>query len=525
MIQKPMFALTLARRLGLSFGAVLLLTACIAVLGAWGLARVNASLQSVFAESAVPLQRLAKVRDLAARDRILLTDAVLQRREDVAGQRVADYRRNRASAEKAWNDFMSTLVVDSTKTLAMAAARASQDLVEHGFDGVAADAEAGRFDLARQGLDQHVAHLHPVFAETMEKLVASQVDLAEQQFNAAQTLGERLNVALAGLAGAGLALAITAAFWVTQNVVRSLGAEPDALAAAAERIARGDLGADASAPARAGSVMASMQRMRESLVRVVDSVRSGVDNVACASAEIARGNQDLAGRTDAQANSLQRTASAMEQLTSTVGANADAANRAYGLSQGASAVATRGGKVVTEMVETMAQIRESSNKIADIIGFLDGISFQTNMLALNAAVEAARAGEAGRSFAVVAGEVRMLAKRSANAASEIRVLVNDSKRCVGAGSTLAASAGTTMCEIVKQVHQVSTLISEITTASHEQNRGISQVGEAMGQLDQTTQQNAALAQQSTSAAEGLMTQAALLSSAVSVFRLAAVEHA
>ena len=189
MLSKPMIHLTVARRLGLGFGVVLLLTACIALLGAWGLSRVNASLQSVFAESAVPLQRLAKVRDLAARDRILLTDAVLQVRADVASQRVVEYRRNRASAQKAWNDFVSALAVESTKQLAVAAAQASKSLVDEGFDPVAAALEAGRFDEARQRLDQHIAPLQPAFAEAMDQLVASQVDGAEEQFNAAQTLG------------------------------------------------------------------------------------------------------------------------------------------------------------------------------------------------------------------------------------------------------------------------------------------------------------------------------------------------
>lgn len=524
MILRPVIHLTVARRLGLGFGVVLLLTTCIALLGAWGLSRVNASLQSVFAESAVPLQRLAKVRDLAARDRILLTDAVLQMRADAASQRVAEYRRNRASAQKAWNDFASASVVVSGKQLAVAAAQASRSLIDEGFDPAAAALAAGRFDEARQRLDQHVARLQPAFAEAMDQLVASQVDGAEEQFNAAQTLGERLNAVLAALAGAGLLVAITAAFWVTRHLVRSLGAEPDALAAVAERIARGDLAGNNDPPARAGSVMASMQRMRESLVQVVDSVRSGVDNVANASAQIARGNQDLAGRTDAQASSLQRTASSMEQLTSTVGANADAAHRASQLALGASEVAARGGKVVAEVVDTMAQIRESSNKIADIVGFIDGIAVQTNLLALNAAVEAARAGEAGRSFAVVAGEVRTLAKRSATAARAIKDLVENSMRCVGAGSTLVGSAGETMGEIVNQVQQVSALISEITAASHEQNRGITQVGQAMGQLDQTTRQNATLAQESTSTAEILKAQTARLASAVSVFRLSAAEY-
>ncbi len=516
----PLFRLTVARRLTLGFGIVLCFTVCIALLGAWGLSRVNASLQSVFAESAVPLHRLARVRDLAARDRILITDAVLQRQAEATSARVAEYRRNRASAEKAWNDFASSMEGAATRQLASAAARASKTLVDEGFEPAAADLAAGRYDEARLRLDQHIAPLQPAFAEAMNQLVASQLDAAEEKFNAAQTLGDHMNLALAALASAGIFMAVLTAVWVTRHLVRALGAEPDALAAAAERIARGELAAESHTPARAGSVMASMQRMRESLVQVVGSVRSGVDSVASASVEIARGNQELAGRTDAQAGNLQRTADSMTQLTGNVSANAEAARRANQLALGASEVAVRGGQAVAEVADTMVQIRSASGRIADILGVIDGIAAQTNLLALNAAVEAARAGEAGRSFAVVAGEVRMLAKRSAAAAREIKQLVDDSMRCVGAGSTLVASAGATMNEIVEQVKQVSGLIGEITTASREQSEDITQVGQAMGQLDQTTRQNAALVQASTSAAESLMAQASLLSSAVSVFQLA-----
>ena len=520
-----MIRLTVASRLALGFGLVLFFTVCIALLGGWGLSRINGSLQSVFAESAVPQQRLARIRDLAARDRILLTDAVLQRQAEATSTYVAQYRRNRATAEKAWNDFNSAVAGAHTREQAAAAALASKALVDEGFEPTVAELTAERYDAARQKLDQHIARLHPTFSEAMDGLVASQLEAAEAQFNAGQTLGEQLNVALAALAGAGIFMAMLTAVWVTRHLVRALGAEPDALAAVAERIARGELADDGQGPARAGSVMASMQRMRASLVQVVDSVRSGVHSVASASAEIARGNQELAGRTDAQADSLQRTASSMVQLTGTVGANADAARRANQLALAATAVAARGGQAVAEVVDTMAQIRASSGRIADILGTIDGIAVQTNLLALNAAVEAARAGEAGRSFAVVAGEVRMLAKRSATAAREIKDLVDDSVRCVGDGNTLVASAGATMTDIVEQVHQVSALIRDITTASGEQSQGITQIGHAMGQLDQTTRQNAALVQQSSSAAESLMAQASLLAAAVAVFRLERQEGA
>lgn len=514
--------LTVAHRLGLGYGLVLLLSTAIALLGGWGLTRVNASLQSVFAESTVPLQRLAKLRDHTARERILLTDAILQGQAEIATQRVAQHQRSRGVARKAWNDFVSA----STDEVAAGAPatgteRALKALQTQGFDATAGELAAGRFDAARRLLDEQVATLYPAFSEALDDLVAAQVDAAEEHFNAAQNLGEQLSLALAALAGVGLLIGTGAAFGVTRHLVRSLGAEPAALAAVAEQIARGDIVQEAheSAPAPAGSVMASMRRMRASLVEVVGSVRSGVDGVAGASAQIVRGNHDLASRTDAQAGNLQRTTSAMAQLTGTVNANADAARRANELALAASAVAVRGGQAVAEVVTTMAQIREASAKIADITGFIDGIAFQTNLLALNAAVEAARAGGAGKGFAVVAGEVRMLAQRSASASRQIKALVDDSVKRVSAGSSQVAAAGQTMGDIVTQVHQVSSLIGEITTASQEQSLGIAQVGQAMGQLDQTTRQNAAMAQDSTLAAEGLKTQAALLSNAVALFRL------
>ena len=268
-----------------------------------------------------------------------------------------------------------------------------------------------------------------------------------------------------------------------------------------------------------GDVLRSLHHMGESLARMVGEVRTGADSINTASAEIASGNQDLSARTEQTASNLQAAASSMDQLTGTVKQSADSARQANQLASSAAEVAARGGEVVSQVVTTMEEINASSKKIGDIIGVIDGIAFQTNILALNAAVEAARAGEQGRGFAVVAGEVRNLAQRSAEAAKEIKTLIGASVERVESGSRLVADAGTTMREIVNSVQRVTDIIGEITAASNEPSEGIGHVNQSVVVLDQMTQQNAALVEESAAAAESLKGQASKLAQVVSVFRL------
>jgi len=290
----------------------------------------------------------------------------------------------------------------------------------------------------------------------------------------------------------------------------------------ARRVANGDLGSriDVSHGNELGDLLRSLKLMNESLVTIVGSVRDSSDSIAIGAGQIATGNADLSQRTEQQAGSLQQTASSMEELSTTVRANADAALAAEKLAKSASEVATRGGATVMTAVATMNEINTSSKKIADIIGVIDGIAFQTNILALNAAVEAARAGENGRGFAVVAGEVRSLAQRSAQAAREIKTLIAASVERVEVGSRQVGEAGRTMEDIVGQVKRVSDLIAEISSATSEQSGGLGQVGEAVSQLDRVTQQNAALVEESAAAAESLKQQAARLVGAVAAFKVA-----
>mgnify|MGYP000933765596 CR=1 FL=1 len=294
----------------------------------------------------------------------------------------------------------------------------------------------------------------------------------------------------------------------------------------AQRIADGDLGHPVVVQGKdeLAQLLHSLEVMRSKLASVVTKVRQGSESVATASAEIAQGNHDLSSRTEHQASALEETAASMEELGSTVKQNADAARQANQLAQSASTVAVQGGEVVAQVVDTMKGINESSRKIADIISVIDGIAFQTNILALNAAVEAARAGEQGRGFAVVASEVRSLAGRSAEAAKEIKNLIGASVERVEHGSALVDRAGTTMTEVVNSIRRVTDIMGEISVASNEQSLGVSQVGEAVGQMDQTTQQNAALVEQMAAAASSLKSQANDLVQVVAAFKLGAGNH-
>jgi methyl-accepting chemotaxis protein-1 (serine sensor receptor) len=315
--------------------------------------------------------------------------------------------------------------------------------------------------------------------------------------------------------------AAVAGVLITRSLARALGAEPTELSEATRRVAEGELMPVAgAAQAPAGSVLASLGAMQASLARIVAQVRGASDSIATGSAQIATGNADLSQRTEEQASALQQTAATMDQLGSTVRNNADNARQADQLASGASTIAIKGGDVVAQVVGTMKGINDSSKRIADIIGVIDGIAFQTNILALNAAVEAARAGEQGRGFAVVAGEVRSLAQRSAEAAREIKGLITASVEQVEKGSLLVDEAGNTMEQIVGAIKRVSDVVAEISAASTQQSAGVGQVGQAVTQMDQVTQQNAALVEESAAAAESLRQQASQMVQAMSVFRLA-----
>jgi methyl-accepting chemotaxis protein len=344
------------------------------------------------------------------------------------------------------------------------------------------------------------------------------LELSDKETRESNETYANAKLVLAAMVAAALALGSAAAVLITRSITGPIGRAVQV----ATTVAGGDLssrivvrGNDETA-----HLLQALAMMNDSLARIVGQVRASSDSIATGSAQIATGNADLSQRTEEQASNLQQAAASMEQLSGTVKTSAETAGQASGLAAQASAAATRGGEVVGTVVDTMRDIAASSRKIADIIGVIDGIAFQTNILALNAAVEAARAGEQGRGFAVVASEVRSLASRSAEAAREIKSLIGASVEKVEAGTRQVDQAGTSMADIVTQVQRVSQLISELSTASGEQSTGIHQVGDAVAQLDQVTQQNAALVEESAAAAESLRVQAANLADAVRVFRLA-----
>lgn len=317
-----------------------------------------------------------------------------------------------------------------------------------------------------------------------------------------------------------LLFGVLASWMIIRSLLRQLGGEPRYAVQIAEKIANGDLSVDIHIQSDdEHSLMHALKNMRNGLSEIVGQVRHGTETIASASTQIATGNMDLSSRSEQQAGSLEETASSMEELTSTVKQNSDNAKQANQLALSASDVAVKGGAVVSEVVQTMGAINESSRKIVDIISVIDGIAFQTNILALNAAVEAARAGEQGRGFAVVATEVRNLAQRSAEAAREIKKLIDDSVSKVETGAKLVDQAGSTMAEIVGSIQKVTGIMNEIMLATEEQTTGIEQINEAIVQMDDVTQQNAALVEEAAAAATSLQDQADELRNLVSTFRL------
>lgn len=356
--------------------------------------------------------------------------------------------------------------------------------------------------------------------ELLGQLVARKRDDARALNETTDNIYAEIRWLLISLTLGGVLAGVVIGWLLTRSLTRALGGEPGDVADAAGAIASGDLTTPIDGSrALPGSVVAAMVDMQQALREVVGSVRQVSDSIATGAGQIAAGNTDLSQRTEEQASNLEETAASMEELTSTVQNSADSSRQASQLAREASEAARTGGSVVGQVVSTMGEINESSRRIADIIGVIDGIAFQTNLLALNAAVEAARAGEQGRGFAVVAGEVRTLAQKSAGAAKEIKQLIQDSVMKVDSGSHLVADAGRAMEDIVARVQRVSDLIGEITAATLEQTAGIGQINEAVTQLDNVTQQNAALVEQSAAAADSLNQQARQLVQAVAVFKL------
>ena len=514
-------SLSIGKRLALAFGAVLLLLALTGGTGALQITRVNGNAEDLATNWMPSVGELGELKAAINQVRRLSLRAALEtdasdrdrtlRQHDEALSRLVAEHRTRYEAlisspeeksgyeafSRQWDQYLR---VERGVIEQLQAARNEAALLEP------------RRQLLGTGGDRFNESLG-----TLDELIRLNVQGAQDAVGQARATYQRALLTLAAL----LAVAITVGLVLATVIARSIAGPIREAVQAAEAVAAGDLTyrVQVSGHDEATQMLQALRDMTARLSDVVSNVRRSSDSIAIGSREIATGNTDLSQRTETQASSLEETAASMEELTGIVKNNSEAAQQATQLAGQTSQAAEQGGAVVTQVVQMMHGITESSRKIADIIGVIDSIAFQTNILALNAAVEAARAGEQGRGFAVVASEVRTLAQRSADASKEIRQLIERSVNQVQDGSRLVDAAGQSMTDIVTRVRKVDSLIQEIYTASREQSQGISQVGDAVAQLDAVTQQNAALVEQSAAAAESLSQQAQVLATTVAQFRL------
>jgi len=514
---KTLNSLTIGARLSAGFGALIVL---MLLLAAFALLRIGAIADAVSAQELVRQEKLEPL--YVAREALDQTGLA-------ARNAYIFHEREAADKELDILDRQKDRYLNALAQLAPRFAGDPQfDKVSTGLKAMAQELlrplkfrETGQMEQYGSFLVHECSPLRRQIVGDIDAMLKSVQGESNLASDAARAIYSHSLRWIALLAVVSVLVCIVIAIVITRGLLRQLGGEPAYAAAIAGRIAHGEL--DIEVETRSGddsSLLFAIKTMRDNLAAIVGKVRLGTESIATASTEIASGNRDLSQRTEQQAGSLEEVASSMEQLITAVRQNADNAQQANLLAREASRVSEQGGKAVAEVVQTMGLIHASSNKIVDIIGVIDSIAFQTNILALNAAVGAARAGEQGRGFAVVATEVRSLAQRSAAAAREIKVLIDDSVRKVGTGTVLVEQAGATMHEVVAGIGRVTGIMAEISHATQEQGYGIEQVNRAIVDMDRVTQQNAALVEQAAAAAQELQQQAAQLEQEVGIFRLA-----
>ncbi|MHB9837043.1 methyl-accepting chemotaxis protein [Paraburkholderia terrae] len=516
--------LNVSTRLLAGFGLLTGLLLAVALIGFYGLWALNGKLDEIArvngtqARLANELRASIQDRAIAMRNIVLYTTASDRRAEAERiakqGELYADaYQKlDRMFAEEAGTDPRERSLMAALKQEESAAVPPMSKVVELGLANDTIAATQLLLERARPTQRTWLARAAELADfEDQSNLVAQQDAIATYS---------RIRVLIAVIVAASIALALVTATLTTRSILRQLGGEPRTAQDIAAQIAQGNLAVKVDLTnSDPDSLMGSLDTMRARLTSIVADIKKSAESISVAASEIAQGNTDLSQRTEEQAASLEETAASMEELTSTVRQNTENARQGSTLASNASQTATTGGDVVRKVVATMDDISSSSSRVSEIISVIEGIAFQTNILALNAAVEAARAGEEGRGFAVVAGEVRTLAQRSAAAAKEIKALIETSAAHVSTGSTLVHDAGETMNDVVRSVKRVTDIMSEIAAASTEQSTGIEQVNTAVAQMDQVTQQNAALVEQATAAAQAMADQAASLKAAVAMFRL------
>jgi methyl-accepting chemotaxis protein len=508
--------LSIGKRLAFGFAVTLALSIVIAAIGVWRLQQVAGATRHMME---TPLAKERMISDWYSKidSAVRRTTAIARSSDASLGAFFADESKASSAASADLQKRIEPLISDADEKVLWERVMEQRKAYISTRDQVAKLKTGGELEQANAVFEKNYQPAAAQYQALVQDLLTMQrgkIDAIGKEIDGISSTSRSLLTVLAVLA---VAFGAVCAYLLTKGITIPLARAVDA----ARRVASGDLTGEIRVHGgdETGQLLDALKDMNQSLRNIVSEVRSGTDSISIASTEIAAGNQDLSARTEQQAASLEETASSMEELTSTVKQNADNARQANQLAGAAASVARKGGDVVAEVVGTMESIDASSRKIVDIITVIDSIAFQTNILALNAAVEAARAGEQGRGFAVVASEVRNLAQRSAAAAKEIKELIGDSVDKVNAGTRLVSDAGNTMQDIVSSVQRVSDIISEITAASAEQSSGIDEVYKAVGQMDQVTQQNAALVEEAAAAAEAMQNQASSLAQVVSVFKV------